>query len=30
MRWRQVGSFAWGRNTVEGSTTVNVRLNLSP
>lgn len=30
MRWRQVAPSRGGDNTVEGSTTVNVRLNLSP
>lgn len=30
MRWRQVAPSRGGDNTIEGSTTVNVRLNLAP
>lgn len=30
MRWRQVAPARGGDNTLEGSTTVNLRLNLSP
>lgn len=30
MRWRQVAPLRGGDNTIEGSTTVNVRLNLAP
>ncbi|HQR54678.1 MAG TPA: hypothetical protein PLW72_01750 [Burkholderiaceae bacterium] len=30
MRWRQIAPSRGGDNTVEGSTTVNVRLNLAP
>ncbi|HQR69322.1 MAG TPA: hypothetical protein PLE54_01865 [Burkholderiaceae bacterium] len=30
MRWRQIAPSRGGDNTVEGTTTVNVRLNLAP
>jgi hypothetical protein len=30
MRWRQVAPSRGGDNSIEGSTTVNVRLNLAP
>ena len=30
MRWRQIAPSRGGDNTVEGTTTVNIRLNLAP
>lgn len=30
MRWRQIAPSRGGDNTIEGSTTVNIRLNLAP